>query len=94
MMRGPGTRPALMASRSAKIDSLGDPRSATVVKPALSVFIAYQAPSSARSERVLVKRSIRWLGPFSPVRWTWLSIRPGSTKLSFRSTTLAQPSET
>ena len=61
-MRGPGTRPAAIASRSATSAKSRLPRSRTVVKPASSVLRAFATPSiaarAAVSRQVLVGRQL------------------------------------
>ena len=89
MMRGPGTSPrgdGRCAGRRPPRSS--PPRSATVVKPAIRVApgVARRRPWPGRP-RYWVTSSRRPLGFCWLVMCTWLSIRPGRTKRSRRSTT-------
>src|SRR5687768_6648488 len=89
-IRGASTSPRAAASRMARVAPEPSPRLRTVVKPASRVFLAL-----ARVRRVFwgafsVTSSTRAATPpASESRWTWLSIRPGSTKRPERSTRAA-----
>src|SRR6266571_1177245 len=74
-MRGPGTSPALIASRSATSLYPRAPTLRTVVKPASSVSRALCAPVSA--SRGTDEASISYPKCGSKVRWVCASMSPG-----------------
>ena len=76
--RGPGMRPALMASRSTALSA--SPMLCTVVKPARSVAQALPARCRVLTSGVSPSRSscIRCLSVMYQPKWTCVSISPGS----------------
>src|SRR5688572_11648889 len=85
-IRGAATSPRAAASRMARVAPLPSPRLRTVVNPASSVLRALASVRRVTSGTLSVRSSISdALPPASESRWTWLSIRPGSTKRSERS---------
>lgn len=92
---GPVSRPLLMPSRRAVTAWMSLPRSRMVVKPASSVRRALSIPITMSSSSSRLKPSIRARTLSSSLKmWTWLSIRPGSTNWSRRSTTWAPAAPT
>src|SRR5918995_1999064 len=81
IIRGPMSRPASIASRSARsVKAWNVPMSRTVVNPASTVSLAFVTPVSAPWAEVLSTRNAYPCPESnSPIRCAWQSIRPGST---------------
>ena len=77
-IRGPTIRPSATPRRSMWPTCGAEPTSRTVVKPARAVIRAFSTPRTmAHSSGSTASRQNSPLG--LPERWTWASIRPGST---------------
>ena len=87
--RGPSAVPRAMASRTAISRKARAPRSRAVVTPARSSCRALFSMRMSCSASVSARIRATGSGLPSKPRWTWASIRPGSSVIAPRSTTSA-----